>query len=125
MRHCRHMQTLLPSAVQVSEGLNGDVAQLLHRELHTSGKTFAASGDITLDLEHATGLERSVVSCYRSSWATSPQDGFCCCRQAVWAEAEELAVMCRTELEGKLQGKDIFHEDWYAARPVCMRGVVA
>ena len=51
--------------LQVSEALGRDVTELLRRDVHTSGKTFAASGgDVTLDLEHATGLERSGASTF-------------------------------------------------------------
>ncbi|BDA47399.1 probable cytochrome c oxidase subunit 4, mitochondrial [Coccomyxa sp. Obi] len=60
-----------------SETQHTEFRNCWHKDLHTTGLTFA-SGDVTLDLEHATGLERA-------------------------------------ELEGQLQNKDIFHEDWLDA----------
>ncbi len=46
--------------LQASEVQSIDYRSSWHKELHTTGPTFA-SGDVTLDLEHATGLERYVL----------------------------------------------------------------
>jgi hypothetical protein len=47
--------------LQVTEVQSRGLSQLLPRGLHTSCRSFAAGGDVTLDLEHATGLERYII----------------------------------------------------------------
>lgn len=48
---------LCESLVQVSQVQSTDFRSSWHKDLHTTPASFA-SGDVALDLEHATGLER-------------------------------------------------------------------
>lgn len=53
--------------LQVSQGPAREVGSYLCRDLHTTSRAYAAGGDVTLDLEHATGLERCGDLCFQSA----------------------------------------------------------
>jgi hypothetical protein len=64
MQHCSAFNErvkIMDNAVICQQVSQGSRETPVRRELHTTSTTFA-SGDVALDLEHATGLERCRIN---------------------------------------------------------------